>query len=197
MVDVTIASTDVSVIGGPSAVTVDVNFGPKGTRGSYIYNVLGIPGSAGVTVPSDLQIYDIAINIDTSSVEYLSMYQYFTDQNGQVRWNKSVSLKDLVITGAVRINDAIAFSSGTGTLTLPLFGFVSSNELSSLDFNIQHSIENANPVASSVEYSTFRQNDQDFLIITIHAAERSGSTWSNISATKTVHLNIAAVSKSS
>lgn len=196
MVDSIISSTDVSVFGGPSTVNVNVDFGPKGGRGSYIYNVLGIPGTSGVAVPTDLQIFDIAINVDSTSIEYLTMYQYFPDQNGTLQWNRVVTLKDLALTGSARTNHLVNFESGVGTIAISLDGFISETELAFVEFNINLSIQGTKATAHSFDYQVYSDNGIAFLGITITAAERTGSTWAAINnESRMVHLNIAAISE--
>lgn len=206
MVDTTIASADVTVLGGPSSVIVDVNFGPEGNRGSYIYSVLGIPGTTGVALPSDIQIYDIAINIKNESniltgyidPDYLKMYQYIVTETGSPGWVEVISFQSLITTSSIKINYETAFVSGQSVnIDLPLYGFTT---LEGFAFNIQYNIESTNVVASSFIKSTyFNQADNQYhMVITINAAERSGSTWAALNnTTRMVNLSISAIGSNS
>lgn len=76
MPEVVLASDDLTVLGGPATVNVEVDFGKQGQRGSLIYTGPGKPSSttlSGVT----LQILDLYINADPLDDEYGMMYQYF------------------------------------------------------------------------------------------------------------------------
>ena len=161
MVDVSQASSDVSIIGGPATVRLEVDFGSPGQRGSQIYTGPGNPTDLGVELPS-IQINDLFINLDPSSIDYLYLWQYGS-QDGVVAWRKTLRL----IPNTVLINPLIKFIDGIAHTTVllnnvyidvkgiyfPLSGFGEGSDLGNLqpkDFNVQHNLISEKATASSI-----------------------------------------------
>lgn len=170
MVDVSQASNDVSLIGGPSVVKVDVDFGPAGQRGSQIYTGPGNPTDQGIVIPS-IQINDLFINLNPASIDYLYLWQY-GNQDGISAWRRILRL----IPNTVIINPLIKFINGVAHTTVlfnnvytdikgiyfPLAGFGEGSDLGNLspkDFNVQHNLISDNPASSSI---TLREISDQF-----------------------------------
>jgi hypothetical protein len=45
MAEVLVTADDITVLGGPSSITVDLDFGPQGQRGSQIFTGSGQPNN--------------------------------------------------------------------------------------------------------------------------------------------------------
>lgn len=116
MVDVSQASSTVSVIGGPSTINLVVDAGPPGQRGSQIYTGPGNPTDAIVQLPS-VQINDMFINLNPESNDYLYLWQY-NSQDGVVAWRKALRL----IPNTILINPVIKFIGGVAHTTVPYLG---------------------------------------------------------------------------
>lgn len=161
MVDVYESSSDISIIGGPATVRVEVDFGSPGQRGSQIYTGPGNPTDLAVDIPS-IQINDLFINLDPSSIDYLFLWQY-NSQDGIIAWRKALRL----IPNTVIINPLIKFINGVAHTTIffnnlyidvkgiyfPLTGFGEGSDLGNLqvkDFNVQHNLTSNKPAASSI-----------------------------------------------
>ncbi len=74
-----VVSTDqITVIGPPSSIDLQVDIGPKGDRGSYIFAGPGQPTGAGsvVFLNESPIIGDLFINSNTGDLDYGSIYQY-------------------------------------------------------------------------------------------------------------------------
>lgn len=160
-VNVSQGTGEVALVGGPSAINLLVDYGAPGQRGSQIYTGPGNPTDAGMDIPS-IQINDLFINLDPSSIDYLFLWQY-NSQEGVVAWRKALRL----IPNTVIINPLIKFINGeahtvifNGTsytelkgIYFPLSGFGEGTDLGNLqakDFNIQYSITSETPAASSI-----------------------------------------------
>lgn len=142
MVDVSQASNDVSVIGGPSTINVIVDAGPPGQRGSQIYTGPGNPTDAIVQLPSIL-INDMFINLNPESPDYLYLWQY-NSQDGVVAWRKALRL----IPNTILINPVIKFINGLAHTTVPYQGSyidVKGVYLPLSSFGETTDIENINP----------------------------------------------------
>lgn len=160
MAEIVLSSDNISVLGGPSSITLNLDTGAEGPRGSYI--LYGFPNpntpEAQETFVSPPQVFDFYIVVDPGSDDYLQLYQYI-NQDGEFLWVPAVKLRinmyattrptlfidgqalielniaDLGLagvnqTGSAQSVDAINFFSQPGTAAY---------------FNLQMSISNFNP----------------------------------------------------
>jgi hypothetical protein len=190
MTDVILSTEDLTVLGGPSSLNLEIDFGPKGDRGSQIFVNLGHPT---LLLAPDAQVYDLYINILSSDDEYQYVYQL---QNvlGTETW---VKLFKLVSNTYSKNYTTTSFNDGVWTKNIPIAEIVPSDFIGTItaeNFNVQYSILNQLPLASSISIGEVSSDNGTFsLPITIKAAELNGSTWSNLTTVKTVHLFITVV----
>lgn len=88
MVEVVVASENVTVVGGPSRINVGVDIGPQGERGSRIFAGNEAPDiffTPEVIDSLSPQIFDIYVNIDESSQGYGTFFQLL-EVNDSVVW---------------------------------------------------------------------------------------------------------------
>lgn len=90
MAEVLLTSEELTVLGGPSSVSVDVGIGATGDRGSIIYAVSADPRLATTTKPSDIKVYDISLVINPSESDYRVMYQ--KTGPGSEDWSELIDL---------------------------------------------------------------------------------------------------------
>jgi len=84
-----VVSTDqITVIGPPSSIDLQVDIGPKGDRGSYIFAGPGSPIGAGsvVFLNESPIIGDLFINSNTADLDYGSIYQYTAVPGDDSQW---------------------------------------------------------------------------------------------------------------
>jgi hypothetical protein len=188
MVDIVLDSDELTVLGGPSQVSVQVDLGADGDRGSIFVVGTSEPNSitlnniiSGITV----QPFDMYINTVTRK-----MYQYIAGDGGTLTWVETISL----IPNTYSVNKAVTFSSGTATISdIAISSIVtlgSTSGLTSANFNVQHSIADTIPIASSIAVSNPATGK---LPITLYAASFDGTSWTPLSGSKTVHLLITVV----
>lgn len=114
MVDVVLSSDNVTVLGGPEQVDVDLNIGASGSRGSIFFTDLPNPNTLTAqdfTTPP--QIFDIYIVVDPSSDNYLQAYQYL-NQDGVLTWAPSFKIAQSITA----FNKVVTFNSGDATVIL-------------------------------------------------------------------------------
>jgi len=192
---VMVQAIDVSVVGGPSRLNVDVDYGPDGKRGSQIFVGFGDPNNESTVIGQTPEINDIYINVSTSiPQEYLNGYQYKND-DGQLSWinvfkllPNQTSLNIEAVFDANGLAEDIVIPVGTLSTT-PL-------SLTPSNINIQHSVLGSSPIASSVSIAPeFVEISGGILALSfnISAAELSDGEWSPLTGTKTVHLFITVV----
>jgi hypothetical protein len=210
MAEINLSSEDLTVLGGPSSITLETNFGAPGNRGVFVlYGLLNPndPNASFITTP---QIFDLYIVTDPSSDDYLQLYQYL-NQDGIIAWYPAVKLS-INFYGANRL---LTFEDGEATIYINIFdlGLVNlRQELPTLAgtkhyFNVQATLsnyeatslinpavpENNYPAALTVKVSDIEQDpvtDELFVPITFKAAEFDGTNWQAIN-NKNVIANIA------
>ena len=191
MVDVLLNTDDVVVLGPPDSIDVLIDIGPQGTRGSKIIVGSGEPNaqtSNGVLLATTLILNDIYINTSPGA-NYSYMYQYVS-QPGGTTWIPILKVNPTIYSDI----ETVAFSSGSGSITIPISSIVtvSGSPLTASNFNVQFRIEGANPIASSMEIPALAGAGTD-LVINFDAVQYSGGSWSNLTGNKTVHLFISIV----
>ncbi len=190
MVDIVLDSEELIVLGGPSQVAVQVDLGPDGDRGSIFVVDSSEPNSitdpntniiSGITV----QAFDMYINTQNKK-----MYQYVAGDDGLLTWVEVLSL----IPNTYSVNKAVTFSNGEATISDILIANIvdtgSTSGLTAANFNVQYSIVGSAPIASSISVSN---PSAGALPITLYGSEFDGTTWSDLSGSKTVHLLITVV----
>lgn len=181
MVDVLLSSENIDILGGSSRVDTDVNIGSTGDRGSNIFVGSGDPNSGEVPVPLTPKTYDMFINLDPSSLDYLFLYQYL-NSDGEFSWVKLSRL----IPNTFLENYTGNFVNGQLEYVLPadrVIPFSTVGVYEAENFNVQHTVINDKPIASSVSLGALAINEATgkFEIkITVNAAEyTSPSTWAS------------------
>lgn len=191
MAEVLLATDDLLVLGGPTSIDLQLDYGAKGTRGSQIFLSNGNPNTEGNILETP-QINDLAINTSAADTEeYLYLYQYkYVD--AVLAWHAYLKL----LPNQFNANYEIAFVDGVGeidveipSVALPTTGaaYTASN------FNVQVTVANSNATAASAQVGTVVSGDIYTLPITITAAEYSSSTWADLDSTKTVYVTISVV----
>jgi len=192
MVENLLDTIDVNVFGGPVEVSVDVDFGPEGKRGSQIFVGLGNPNLTSTIIGQDPNIFDMYINIDSADTEdYLYQYQY-QNVSGVNTWVRLFKL--LPNTYAFNSEDRLFTDGVSTTINIPLINLIPISTISnysSEDFNIQYNIiGSANPIASSMSIGEILD---DKLPVVIKAVEYNGSSWVNLNGERTIHIFINVV----
>jgi hypothetical protein len=192
MVDVVVSPDSLSLVGGPSTINVDVDFGPPGIRGSQIFVGRGQPNNPNTVIGQTPNILDLYINLAPASVdeEYLNVYQYQSIDGANI-W---VRLFDL-LPEISSFKRSATFVSGESIVYIPVSQVTSIVEgILSSNFNVQYNIENSNPIASSITLGPLEEVSGIVnLPVLISAVEFSGGTWSELSGTKPVNLFITMV----
>lgn len=196
MADVLLSTDEVTVLGSPASRDVvnnngvvqnaaELTIGPPGNRGSRIFVGEGNPNI--VNVGQEILPFDMYINLLSSDLEYLYLYQYF-NSDGQLQWNRILRL----IPNTFLTTQSKQFSNGQTVFFVPVINVVPLSEVGNIteqNFNIQHTVLNDKPVSSSITVgSLIVQDDQLVLPVTINAAEFDGTNWTYLSSTKAVQL---------
>ena len=94
MADILLSNDDLTVFGGPESISLDLDIGPQGDRGSIIVGANGNPQDANVnaTIVQSLQALDIAIDYNPFSSTYKTVFQRIATATG-TQWTELFSLK--------------------------------------------------------------------------------------------------------
>jgi len=198
MADILLSNEDLTVFGGPESISLDLDIGPQGDRGSIIVGANGNPQDANVNaaIVQSLQALDIAIDYNPASSTYKTVFQRVATATG-AQWTQLFNLKTNYYAS---IKDVTA---ANGILTIPpinvadIYGSSGVTVASSSAFNIQYSIsspDSAGPLATNLVIKELITS-QGFLALPleIKGVEYINDAWAPISGPKRVHLFITVV----
>ena len=194
MADILLSSNDLTVFGGPETISLDLDIGPQGDRGSIIVGANGNPQDTNVNaaIVQSLQALDIAIDYNPFSETYKTVFQRIATATG-TQWTELFSLK----TNFYSSTQSITAADGKLTLSpinvTQIYGGV---EATSENLSIQYSISSGSggPMATKLVIRDLNTT-QGFLALPleIEGVEYDGTTWGPITGPKRVHLFITVV----
>jgi hypothetical protein len=194
MADILLSNDDLTVFGGPETVSLDLDIGPQGDRGSIIIGSNGNPQNANVhaLIVQDIQPLDIAINYNPFSSTYKTVFQRIATATG-TQWTELFSLK----TNFYSSTETVTAANGKLTLSLinvtQIYGGV---EATSENLSIQYSISSGSggPMATKLVIKDLNTT-QGFLALPleIEGVEYVDGTWGPLVGPKDVHVFITVV----
>lgn len=195
MADVILTTEDLTVFGGPSNVSLDVDFGPTGDRGSRIYGVVADPRLSTTPKPQDIQNYDLVINITPSSSDYLTVYQKTGTTIND--WIEFASL----VPNIKSSKETVTFTGGTATLEQILSTSFVVDAYTNDKFSVIYSIQDDRttgqtnyPTSGSLDFNIAQDPDGSWVMtITINAVEFNGTSWVAVTGERLIHLFITVV----
>jgi len=198
LADILLSNDDLTVFGGPETISLDLDFGPTGDRGSIIFGTQGDPREASVanSISQDVQTLDIAIDYSPSSETYKTVFQNVATPSG-AQWTPLVSLKSNFYSetkGPITpVNGKITISP----INLANLYDLSEGTISSSRFNVHYSIsapESSGPVATNLIIKDI-DTTQGFIALPleIEGVEYLDGAWVPMSGQKYVHLFITVV----
>jgi hypothetical protein len=144
MTTVLVSNDDLTILGSPEVVELLVDIGPTGTRGSKVFVGIGNPNTPGVLVGQTILLNDLYIN-SAPGVDYGYLYQYISQPGGDT-WVQILKMNPTIYS----VIYETTFSSGTGSIQIPISSITSQTSLTAENFNIQYNISHSNPISSSI-----------------------------------------------
>jgi hypothetical protein len=193
MPDVLLNNEDVTVLGPPETVELLIDIGATGTRGSQIFVGIGNPNTQEIGQESELN--DLYINTSPGA-GYGYLYQYVSQPGGNI-WIEVLELNPTIYSK----NFLTTYINGQASITIPISDIVTTTAtpLVAENFNVQHSIINDNPIASSITIPAL-VGDGENLVINFKAVEHrtdvdSGpyGDWAVLEGQVTTHLHITII----
>lgn len=197
MADILLSNEDLTVFGGPESISLDLDIGPQGDRGSIIIGVLGDPRDTNVaaTIVQDVQALDIAIDYQPASTYFKTMFQLISTVGG-LQWTPLISLKANSYSSIKQV------TASEGKLVIPPINVteiydLSENEVTSANFKVNYSIsgpDSSGPLATTLVVKDLITS-QGFLALPleIKGVEYVDGDWQPITGPKSVHLFITVV----
>ena len=198
MADILLSNDDLTVFGGPETISLDLDIGPEGDRGSIIIGTLGDPRDANVAsyIVQDVQALDIAVDANPNSNTFKTVFQRIATPSG-LQWTPVVSLKTDFYSSTKTVTAA------NGKLTIPpinvtdIYLFQDNTTVDSSNFSVQYSISSPDSGGALTTTLVVKElnTSSGFLALPleIKGVEYDGTTWVPITGTKNVHLFITVV----
>ena len=198
MADILLSNEDLTVFGGPESISLDLDIGPQGDRGSIIIGTLGDPRDANVAsyIVQDVQALDIAVDGNPNSPTYRTVFQFVATPSG-LQWTPVVSLKTEFYSSTKTV------TASNGKLVIPpinvtdIYLFEQNSTVDSSNFSVQYSIsspESGGPLATTMVVKELNSGPGFLALpLEIKGVEYDGETWVPITGTKVVHLFITVV----
>jgi hypothetical protein len=177
-IDTIISNDELIVVGPPASVSVSVDIGPKGERGSQFYSGVGTPAQNAASL-IDAKINDLYINRLLGG-NYGVVYKLNAFPGGS-SWQPILRFQPI----SYSVQKLVNFTSGTASVSIPLADFYS-NAPESLDPNsilVQATLELNNPAFISVSDKNIQTvSTVKTFIAELKGAEVSSGSVSFISA---------------
>lgn len=193
MADILLSNDDLTIFGGPETISLDLDIGPQGDRGSIIVGVLGDPRDTSVasTIVQETQALDIAIDYNPYSTTYKTVFQKVSTGGG-LQWTPLLTLKTNYYSS---VKDVTAVN---GILTIPpinLSEIADEINLTSANFSIQYSVSSptGGPVSTSLVVNDVIDSPIRALPLQIKGVEYIDNAWQPMAGLKRVHLFITVV----
>ena len=198
MADILLSNEDLTVFGGPESISLDLDIGPQGDRGSIIIGTLGDPRDANVAsyIVQDVQALDIAVDGNPNSPTYRTVFQLIATPGG-LQWTPVVSLKTEFYSSTKTV------TASNGKLVIPpinvtdIYLFEQNSTVNSSNFSVQYSIsspESGGPLATTMVVKELNSGPGFLALpLEIKGVEYDGEAWVPITGTKVVHLFITVV----
>ena len=191
--DILLSNDDLTIFGGPETISLDLDIGPQGDRGSIIVGVLGDPRDTSVasTIVQETQALDIAIDYNPYSTTYKTVFQKVSTGGG-LQWTPLLTLKTNYYSS---VKDVTAVN---GILTIPpinLSEIADEINLTSANFSIQYSVSSptGEPVSTSLVVNDVIDSPIRALPLQIKGVEYIDNAWQPMAGLKRVHLFITVV----
>jgi hypothetical protein len=185
-INVVLETDDLTVLGPPASIDLQVDIGPKGEQGSFIYSASGDPNSVvGPFISRPARIGDLYFRIDNNA-----FYQ-FVSVPGGTQWQIISNIRPLIYNTLENIN----FSSGSGSTSLLLNNFFSNApaNLTPEQLSVQLTAEGENPVAITLKSKGITSGSTRSLLLEFVAAEYESGSWQSMSGSANIAVTINVV----
>ena len=185
-INVVLDTNELTVLGPPASIDLQVDIGAKGDEGSFIYSGSGDPNVVtGPFISREKRLGDIFFRVENNT-----FYQYISLPGGS-QWEIISSVRPLIYNIIKNIN----FISGSGSTSILLNSFFSDApaNLTPEQISVQLTAEGANPAVVSLSSKGITTGVTRSLLLEFVAAEYASGTWSDMSGSANLALTINVV----
>ena len=177
-IDTIISNDELVVVGPPASISVSVDIGPQGERGSQFYSGVGTP-TQNLASLTDAKVNDLYINRLLGG-NYGVVYK-LNAVGGGSSWQAILKFQPI----SHSIQKIVNFTSGTGSISIPLADFYSSapENLDPETILVQATSELNNPAFISVSNKNIQEvSTVKTFIVELKGAQLSSGSVSLISS---------------
>jgi hypothetical protein len=169
-IDTIISNDELVVVGPPASVSVSVDIGPQGERGSQFYSGVGTPAQNAASLV-DANVNDLYIN-SLLGGNYGVVYKLNAVPGGS-SWQSILKFQPI----SHSVQKSVNFTSGTGSISIPLADFYSNapENLNPDSILVQATAELNNPAFVSIS----NKDIQTVSTVKTFIAELKGAQFSS------------------
>jgi hypothetical protein len=182
-INVVLDTNELTVLGPPDSIDLQVDVGAKGDEGSYIYSGTGDPNVVtGPFVSREERLSDIFFRVDNNT-----FYQYISLPGGS-QWEVISNVNPLIYNLIKNVN----FTAGSGSTSILLNSFFPNAPeiLTPENISIQLTTEGTNPAVVSLNSKAITSGVTRSLLLEFVAAEYVAGTWENMSGSANLALTV-------
>lgn len=168
-IEVLVDAADITVLGPPTVLDVQLDVGPTGQRGSQIYVGSGLPSSTTIANYSSVLPGDLYINV-APGANYSYLYQYVVRPAGN-EWIVVLSINPAIYRALFEVE----FVAGAAEISIPISSITTATAAFTADnFAVEFSFQHTNPVSASISSKTIVSSN---LVLDFTAVEFDGTDW--------------------
>ena len=168
-IDVLVQAADITVLGPPTTLDVQLDIGPAGQRGSQIYVGSGLPSSATIANYSSVLPGDLYINV-APGTNYSYLYQYVVRPGGN-EWIVVLSINPAIYRALFEVG----FVAGATEISIPISAITTATAAFTVDnFAVEFSFQYTNPISASISNKAIVSSN---LVLDFSAVEFDGTDW--------------------
>jgi hypothetical protein len=173
-IDVLVDAANITVLGPPNRLDVQLDVGPRGQRGSQIYVGSGLPSSSTIANYSSVLPGDLYINV-APGANYSYLYQFLARPAGNV-WEEVLQIQPAIYRALFEVE----FVAGAAEISIPISNITTATASYTINnFAVEFSFEHDNPVSASISGKSIVSNS---LVLDFSAVEWNGSSWVDLVA---------------
>jgi hypothetical protein len=194
-VEVLLDTPEISVIGPPATILLQLETGATGDRGSLIFSGFNNPNSASANL-TDILPNDLFIRESQGQTEGY-IYQYLSDGAGGFNWEKIGNLKPSIFSDIQSLSASAGLTASAGIFTYEVaiaeaFNEYSISDITADNLHILITPELLNTPIVTTVYSKEVNTSTNKIIITFYAMKYLAGSWSAVSETTAkFHITIS------
>jgi hypothetical protein len=168
-IEVLVDAADITVVGPPTQLDVQLDVGPQGQRGSQIYVGSGLPSSSTIANYSSVLPGDLYINV-APGANYSYLYQYVVRPAGN-EWISVLSINPAIYRALYEVE----FVAGAAQISVPISNITTATSAFTINnFAVEFSFEHTSPVSASISAKSIVSSN---LVLDFSAVEWDGADW--------------------